>query len=88
MQKSAILRATAAMDTAKQALDIRDATIETLTRRVEELEGVVGECERQFRWYTELHEAKGPEHANKAARNREYADKCLAALPSDGADHG
>ena len=37
-------------------------------------------AEKQFRWYTELHEAKGPEHAAKADRNREGAERCAAAI--------
>ena len=35
---------------------------------------------KTFRWYEELHAAKGPEHADKAARNRTEADKLEAVL--------
>jgi hypothetical protein len=40
----------------------------------------LGRCRSQFRWYEELHKAKGPDHADKAARNREFAEMCEVAL--------
>lgn len=51
--------------------------------RVSALIAALLKCRDQFRWYTELHEAKGPEHADKAARNREFAEMCEAALNGD-----
>ena len=42
----------------------------------------LGQAERQFRWYGDLHAAK-PD-AEKAARNYEYADMLRALLPQTG----
>ena len=45
---------------------------------------VLGQAERQFRWYGDLHAAK-PD-AEKAARNYEYADMLRALLPQTGGE--
>jgi hypothetical protein len=37
-------------------------------------------AERTFRHYAELHAAKGPDGADKAARNTELADRMAAAI--------
>ena len=42
----------------------------------------LGQAEKQFRWYGDLHAAK-PD-AEKAARNYEYADMLHALLPQTG----
>lgn len=55
-------------------------------RRYSALANALQNCSQQFRFYAENHEAKGPDHADKAARNREFAEMCDAALK--GVDPG
>jgi hypothetical protein len=51
-----------------------------LTEAVVEMREACAAAAKTFRWYEELHAAKGPEHADKAARNRIEAVKLEAAL--------
>jgi hypothetical protein len=52
----------------------------SLTEAVVDLVLACEAAAQTFRWYEELHEAKGPEHADKAARNRSEAEKLEAIL--------
>jgi dienelactone hydrolase len=51
-----------------------------LTEAVVEMREACAAAAKTFRWYESLHAAKGPEHADKAARNRIEAEKLEATL--------
>jgi hypothetical protein len=51
-----------------------------MTAAVVEMRDACEAAAKTFRWYEELHAAKGPEHADKAARNRTEAEKLEAVL--------
>ncbi len=58
--------------------------------RADRLAAALTDAEKMFRWYGDLHAAKEqtPENADKTKRNYDMADKCAAALASEGGDRG
>lgn len=48
--------------------------------RIAELEGPLGKAHYLFTMYADSHRARGPEHAEKAARNEEIAARIKVAL--------
>jgi hypothetical protein len=59
---------------------VQVASDPALTAAVVEMRDACEAAAKTFRWYEELHAAKGPEHADKAARNRTEAEKLEAVL--------
>ena len=67
-----------------ESSEIYDALIAvadpSLVDAILEMRAACEAAAKTFRWYEELHAAKGPEHADKAARNRVEAEKLEAVL--------
>jgi len=55
--------------------EMRDR-INELELKLEELQSVLITCSNIFKSYADMHDAKGPGHADKANRNRDFAEMC------------
>lgn len=67
---------------ALKALDKCDLQVKAAEARERALREALTRCRAQFRLYVEIHEKKGEDGIEKAARNRYFVALCDAALAS------